>query len=166
MQSEVIAKWSKVYAEYSEANAKWSEVNAKWSEVNAKWSKWIRSEVNAKWSKWMRSVVKWMRSAVKVFVEWVYHVFIVMNECYCIVCGSFVWVFALKLFVLCHSPFVMLQSNETIILLTFELLFYTPCLLFLCSVIWTISPYAYCCSCPLCKTARTTASGWKPNCNI
>ena len=89
-----------------------------------------------------------------------------MSECYCTVCVSFIWVFHFKLFVLCHSSFVTFQSIYYSFFFIFVLLFHMSCLLFLCSVISTISPYAYCRPCPLCKTLSTTACGWKPNCSI
>ena len=86
----------------------------------------------------------------EVFVAWVHHVFIVTYEWHCAVCSFTVCTFVLKLFVVCNSSCVMLQSNEVVFILSiFVLLFFMLYFLFRVFCGLHVSPYLYCCSCPL-----------------
>jgi hypothetical protein len=168
--SEFEVKWirSECEVEWSECEVKWMRSGVKWMRSRVKWMrsgvKWIWSEVN---SKWMWSGVKWMRSEVnakwsEVNAKW--------SEGFCGVSVAFIysyeWVLLCSMWLLCLRicPYIVCSTSFVLCCAPIHLLFYMCCLLFLCSVIWTISPYAYCCSCTLCKSIRTTASGWKPNC--
>jgi len=70
-----------------------------------------------------------------------------MYECYCTVCGSTVCIFVFKLFVLCHL-FCFNQFKFLLYILFLCYCFICFPFYFLCSVIYIVSPYAYCCSLP------------------
>jgi hypothetical protein len=91
------------------------------------------------------------------FVEWVWHLFLVMHECYCTACGCNVSMLVLKLFVLCPSSFITLQYTYVVIILfAFILLFYSFSHYFVCSVICAVSPHVCYCSFLLFISVGTT----------
>jgi len=128
---------------------------------------WMMKRLKGEWSevKWSAvqwSAVNWGEGCCGMSVAFMCsYVWVLL---YSSLCGFVVALFVLKLFVLCHSTFVMLESVQVVIMLfIFVLFFICFAFYFVCSVFSIVSPYVYYCSSLLFTSVRTTATGWTHN---